>query len=281
MHVAAQTRRQIVDDDLEGAAHRVAGLARLVDLRDHLLLDGRVGAVQRRILGDRARLGERDGQWIGQGRRPDAHDVADDLGADAAQQLAGDRADGDARGGFPRAGTLEDVAHVLVPVFHEAGQIGVAGARSRDRRSVGADGAGRHLGLRVHRPLPVLPVLVGDHQRDRPTGAQAVADAAERLGAVRFDQHPAAAAVTGLAPAQVGGDGVDVDGKTGRHAFDDGDERLAVRLAGGQKTQHAGFILSEKIASSGPRSRDRPSDPRGRVSCTAWLACNWQRIVLQ
>jgi DNA-binding NtrC family response regulator/tetratricopeptide (TPR) repeat protein len=41
-----------------------------------------------------------------------------------------------------------------------------------------------------------------------------------------------------------------------------------VRLAGGQKTQHSAFILSEKIAASVERTTDLPSDPCGPSSCT-------------
>ena len=56
----------------------------------------------------------------------------------ALQQLPGDRADGDARRGLARAGALEHVAHVVVAVLHEAGEVGVAGPRARHRRPIGA-----------------------------------------------------------------------------------------------------------------------------------------------
>ena len=45
-------------DDLEAAAHRVAGVARAIDFRDHLLLDAGVGAVQRCVGCNGARLFE-------------------------------------------------------------------------------------------------------------------------------------------------------------------------------------------------------------------------------
>ena len=83
------------------------------------------------------------------------------------------------------------------------------------------DRLGRHRRLDVHRALPVLPVLVRNEQRDRPAGRQPVPQAAQRLGAIRFDGHPPAAAVAGLAPAQFGGDRVEVDREAGRHAFED------------------------------------------------------------
>jgi hypothetical protein len=40
-----------------------------------------------------------------------------------------------------------------------------------------------------------------------------------------------------------------------------------VRLAGGQKTQHSRFILSEKIAAPVERSRVFSRDPRGPLFC--------------
>ena len=43
-----------------------------------------------------------------------------------AEQLAGDRADRDARRGLARARALEHVADVVVAVLHDAGEIGVA-----------------------------------------------------------------------------------------------------------------------------------------------------------
>jgi hypothetical protein len=71
-----------------------------------------------------------------------------------------------------------------------------------------------------------------------------------------------------LTAAQFGGHGVEIDRETGRHAFDDGDQRLAVGLAGGQKTQHPALILSEKFAASGARRFDRPGVLPGPFSCT-------------
>ena len=43
---------------------------------------------------------------------------------------------------------------------------------------------------------------------------------------------------------------IEVDREAGGHAFEDRDERLSVRLAGGEKSQHQSFILSEKTAAS-------------------------------
>jgi hypothetical protein len=50
LHVAAEPWRNATDDDLEGAAHRVAGVARAIDLRRHLLLERRIHASQGRVV---------------------------------------------------------------------------------------------------------------------------------------------------------------------------------------------------------------------------------------
>ena len=177
------------------------------------------------------------------------------VGAEVLQELAGDRADRDARGGFARARALEHVAHVVVAVLDDAGQVGVARSRARDDGAVDARCFGARRRFDGHRPLPVLPVAVGNHQRDRTASRHAVADAAERLRAIRFDRHAAAAPVAALAAAELRGDRVEVDREAGGHAFENHHERLPVRLAGGQKSQHDAFILSEKFAHSGaPRA---------------------------
>ena len=162
LDVAAEPWRHRVRNDLESATHRVAGVARAIDLRDHLLLDRAVGTMQRRLRRDRAHLVETDRQRVGDGSGSDADHVADDVGADNLQKLPSDCADGDARGGFACAGALEDIAHVVVAVLHEACKIGVPGTWARHRRPIGAGRRLRHLGLHVHRSLPVLPVFVWD-----------------------------------------------------------------------------------------------------------------------
>jgi hypothetical protein len=61
-----------------------------------------------------------------------------------------------------------------------------------------------------------------------------VTDAAQRLRPID-SSHAAAAPVTGLAPPKFRGDDIEIDGEPRRNAFEDGDQRLAVRLASGQK----------------------------------------------
>ena len=178
-------------------------------------------------------------------------DVADDLDVELPQQLPRDRAGGHARGGFARAGALEHVANVGAVVLDDAGKVGMARARPRDDRPCRAGGTCRRLFLGVHRLLPVFPVLVANQQRDRRAERFAGAHARKDLGLVGLDGHPAAAAVAALAPLQLLGDGVEVESKAGRHAFENGDEALAMRLAGSEKTQHCPVILYEVSALSG------------------------------
>ncbi len=230
--------RHAAGDHFEAAAQRVAGVARRIDRGDHPRFDVAVDAVQRRVARDGRDILERDGEHIGDRRVANRRDVADDLGAEVLQQLTGNRSDGDARGGLARAGALEHVAHVLVPVFGDAGEVGVAGTRTRDDRTVHAGRFGRRRGFDGHRALPVLPVAVRNRERDRAPGRHAVADAAQRLRAIRFDRHATPAAVPALSPAQLRGDRVEVDGEAGGHAFENHHERGSVRFAGGQKSQH-------------------------------------------
>src|SRR5262249_47401690 len=98
------------------------------------------------------------------------------------------------------------------------------------------------------RPLPVLPVAIGDRERDRTAGGDAVTNATERLRAIGFDGHATATSVSTLAAAELCGDGAEVDGEAGRHALENHHERRPVRFASGQKSQHVPFILSEKFA---------------------------------
>jgi hypothetical protein len=51
LDVAAEADRDARGDDLERAAERVAGLAGAIDLRDHRLLELRIHAPERRIVG--------------------------------------------------------------------------------------------------------------------------------------------------------------------------------------------------------------------------------------
>ena len=83
-----------------------------------------------------------------------------------------------------------------------------------------------------------LVVAVDDLQRDRAAQRDALPDAAENVDRVGLDPLPPAAAVAALPPPQLDVDRLDVDGHAGRKAVDQRDQRLAVRFAGGQVTEH-------------------------------------------
>ncbi len=65
-----------------------------------------------------------------------------------------------------------------------------------------------------------------------------MADAGEHLDGVGLDLHPAAAAVSALAAAEVGVDGGAVDGNARGQAVHDDGQRGAVGLSGIEETQH-------------------------------------------
>ena len=65
-----------------------------------------------------------------------------------------------------------------------------------------------------------------------------MADAAEQRDLVLLEAHPGPAAVAEAAAGQLGRDVFDRDLRARGQALDDDDERLAVRLAGGQEAQH-------------------------------------------
>ena len=81
--------------------------------------------------------------------------MTEDFDAEFAQKKLGDRADGNAGGGFAGRGAFEHVAGFGKVVFQGSGQIGVAGTRRADtlvfRGIALADGQGF---------LPVFPVAV-------------------------------------------------------------------------------------------------------------------------
>ena len=271
LHVAAEPDRQAAHDHLEAAADGVPSSLRRIDDAFHLLFDVGIDAVQLGVGGDGQHVFECHGERVADRRRPDVDDVRDDADAELSEKLLADGTDRHARRRFTRAGALEDVADIGVVVFHDAGEVDVAGARPRDGRAVVAGRLGRRRSFHGHRPLPVLPVLIGNHQRDRRTRGHAVTDAANDVGAIGFDDHAATATISALAAPEFGAECREVDREPGRNTFEDGDEGASMGLAGREKAQHLGDILSEK--SAWPRAWTRVIRPEtvGRRSCTPCL----------
>ena len=120
------------------------------------------------------------------------------------EQLAGDGAGGDARGGFARARALEDVAHVGAAVLRDAGEVGMAGPRPRHRRAARAAGIGRR--LRASSRIVYCQFTQSRFSIIIAIGPPMVSPARtpDRISrAIGLDRHPAAAAVAALAAAQV------------------------------------------------------------------------------
>ena len=186
------------------------------------------------------------------------------------EQLAGDRAGGDARRRLARAGALEDVAHVAR---------GRTSRRRRDPHGRAAAGSPARAARRRHRAAApsVTRIVYCQFGQSRFSIIIAIglpivspgANAGEDLRGIRLDRHAPAAPVAALAAAQVARDRVEVDGKPGGNAFENDDERAAVRLAGGQKSHHSREIVYEVSALPGrsaraSRQRNRPDSTRRR-----------------
>src|SRR5690606_35826666 len=86
-------------------------------------------------------------------------------------------------------------------------------------------------------PVLVIPVFVLDSQADRAAHGLAKAHSAVDLREVGFDLLTLAPAVALLTAAQVGGDVLLRHRQVRRHAFNDDQQALAVRLAGGEETK--------------------------------------------
>src|SRR5690606_34188123 len=112
---------------------------------------------------------------------------------------------------------------------------------------LGVDVAARGKGvvgdrLRTHHHLPLRPLGVGDVDGERRAERYTVADPAEERDVVLLEAHPGTAAVAEPASGQglLQVDPAHLD--PCRQALDRGDEGRAVRLTGGQPTQHAGIL---------------------------------------
>src|SRR2546429_4332668 len=90
---------------------------------------------------------------------------------------------------------------------------------------------------RIHGFAQVVEIAIANTERQRRAGGLAAGQAGQHLDLILLDFHAAAAAVTHLAAAEIAVDAGAVERKAGRQAVDDGDQRRAVRLAGGQETQ--------------------------------------------
>jgi hypothetical protein len=123
--------------------------------------------------------------------------VREHLDSDGAEQLAANRTHRGSRSRFAGARALEDVAQIMPIVFQSTREVGVTGARPRERLGRGRKRAGRH-------PVePVAVIAVYDRHRDRTSERLAGADASEELDAIGLDLHSATTAVTALSSGEI------------------------------------------------------------------------------
>ncbi len=109
-------------------------------------------------------------------------------------------------------------------------------------RLLGGARRGRHL------LDPLRPFGVPDLDRDGRAERASVADAGEQADLVLLEAHAGTAAIAEATAGELPRDVFDRHAEAGRQALDDHDERLAVRLTGGQEAQHRSTVPA------GPRS---------------------------
>src|SRR5262245_9840642 len=232
--VRPESRGYVARRYFEDSTQRVAFRLSLVDQLDHLLLRGRVGAAERRIIWYGSNLIE--GQLERTVRNASQLDhVTTNLDVELGQQLSRDRPASYAGGGFAGRGALQNIAQVARVVLEAAGQIRMTGTRAfHPTRFLWRNFA--YLG--GHHFVPVGPVFVLDGDRHRRSECQTMADAAEDFDAVLLDLHAGAAAIPLLTPPQFVIDLIDIDGQTGGQTFNNRDQCATVRFAGGSETEH-------------------------------------------
>src|SRR5689334_4170298 len=222
--VRTQTGHNATGNNFENAAQRVALFARFVDELDHSLLRFVVGAVQRRVVGNR---GDRVPIQLERRVRNAAEldHVTAYLETEDCQQLFRECSTRDARASFARRGTFEDVAQIAYVILQAAGQIGVTRSRAFEssrffRREVAWLGS--------HDVGPVGPVFVFDQQSEWRPERETMSDAGQYLGVITLDLHAPAAAITKLAPAQLVIDQRLIHRQSGRQTLHDRDERASM-----------------------------------------------------
>ena len=274
LHVAAEPDRHARGDHLERPAERVARLLGGVDAGDHLLRDRqdrRSGPGSHREEPPRARTGR-----CVSGGRPAVPIVNTWLVSPMPACARSCRATAPAatRAAVSRALARSRMSRTSdAAVLCHPGEIGMAGPGPGHRCAPRAACIGWRLLGDPHRVLPVRPVAILDHHRDRAADGLTGPNARENLRGIRLDRHPPAAPVAALPAAQLARDRIEVEGEPCRDAFEDDDERAAVRLASGQKSHHSREIVYEVSASPGrlhaPHPRGNPCefDPAMALHC--------------
>src|SRR5438046_8324449 len=125
-------------------------------------------------------------------------------------------------------------------------------------------------GVDGHHLPPVLPVTVGDLQRDGRSKREAATNPGDDVRDVLLDRHPSAAAMTALPAAQVRNQVLFADRETGRNAVQNDRQSLTMRLTRGQQTEahactpSAARSSAARIAPSGARPPAPPPNTSAR-----------------
>ena len=96
-------------------------------------------------------------------------------------------------------------------------------------------------------PVLRLPLVVGDRDGDGRSEGPSVTDAAQDVEGIGLQALPPTASVPVATPSELTRDLLGSHGHGRRHPFEDGRQRLPVRLPGGEHPEH-GSIVSDPIA---------------------------------
>ena len=232
----AKPGRNAARDDFENSADRIARAQHVIDFRLHARFRRR-GSTQRSGDSRFSQTATISSHVAARSSRtwPTAIVWLSIVGAEFAQQQLRQRAGSHARRRLARRGALEHVARIVEIELLCAGQVGVAGPR-RGQPALRVLGAFAILDRQ--RLLPIFPVAVFDAQRDRRADRFPVAHAREEFRLILLDSLASAAAISQLAAVQLAPDEIQVHRHARRQPGNPGDERLPVRLSGGNESQH-------------------------------------------
>src|SRR2546423_12708410 len=153
------------------------------------------------------------------------NDMATDADTEFAEKEPANAPCGHARSGLASRRPLQNVSGVASIVLEHSREIHMA----RTRPSDGSFAVRISLtGRRIHDLLPVFPVPILNEHCDRRSQGLAATHSRQELDVIRFDLHPASAAVALLAARKVDVDVRSDYAKPCHHSLEDGDERKAV-----------------------------------------------------
>ena len=99
--------------------------------------------------------------------------------------------------------------------------------------------------LHGQRLLPILPILVFQQDRYGRADRAPLPHSGKDVGCIAFDPHASAAAIALLATPKFTVEESLINLQAGWNARDKGEERLAMRLTGGEVAQHEFWIVAD------------------------------------